>query len=257
MQSFSTQTQPAIRDGPMSKSTYLITGATSGIGFCLSQQLAMSGKKVLALGRNSSKLAELDGLSENIFPVAFDVSRIDKIAGFMSQVFKDHPDINVLINNAGIQDNVRVDDSDYNAENIKNEITINLTAPIELSRAALPFLSNAANGRIVNVTSGLAFVPKTTSAVYSATKSGLHLFSEGLRVQSGDKLSVSEVILPIVATPMTEGRGSGKISADDAARQIITGIAAQKDRIYVGKAKALPYLLRIAPFIARRIIQKS
>jgi len=241
----------------MTHNTYLITGATSRIGYSLASQLAAAGRTVIAVGRNKAKLKEVGNLSDNISPVAFDVSNVNGIQSFVTDVFKKHPQTNVLINNAGIQDNVRVDDPDYGAKNIETEIAINLTAPIELSRAALPLLQNASHGRIVNVTSGLAYVPKLTSAVYSATKSGLHLFSEGLRVQSGERVGVSEIILPIVATPMTEGRGSGKISADEAARQIIDGINAGKHRIYVGKTKFLPFLLRWAPFIARRVIQKS
>jgi len=222
----------------MSKYTILITGATSGIGFEMAKQFAEAGHEVIALGRNVDRLKDVSDLSPNIFSRKFDVGEIPKIDSFISSLFEEFPQIDILVNNAGIQYNVRVDADDYTNAQIEGEISINLTAPICLSRAALPYLEKHPSGRIVNITSGLAYVPKTTSAVYSATKSGLHLFTEGLRVQSGNEIGVTEVILPIVATPMTEGRGSGKISATTAANQIITGILKGQSKIYVGKTKA-------------------
>jgi len=237
--------------------TVLITGASSGIGFELAKQFVQAGHKVIALGRNKDRLAKVAALSSDIEAETFELGIIEELDQALAGIFERYPDISMVINNAGIQDNFRVDDAAYSVQMIKREIEINLTAPIAICRAALPFLKGKTAARIVNVTSGLAYVPKTTSAVYSATKSGLHLFTEGLRVQSGEDVAVSEVILPIVATPMTEGRGSGKISADDAASQIINGIKAQKNHIYIGKARALPYLIRFAPFIARRVIQRS
>lgn len=232
--------------------TILITGATSGIGFELAKQFAQEGRKVLALGRNKERLAIIGALSPHISAEAFELNNIDSLEKTMIGLFKRYPDISMIINNAGIQDNLRVDDASYSSEMIQREISINLTAPIEICRIALPHLKAVQDARIVNITSGLAFVPKLTSAVYSATKAGLHLFSDGLRVQSGEDVAVSEVILPIVATPMTQGRGSGKISAEEAAKQIIAGIKGNKNHIYVGKTKILPHLLRFAPFIARR-----
>jgi len=237
--------------------TVLITGASSGIGFELANQFADLNFKVVAMGRNEQRLANVAALSPSISVETIELANIEGLDKAISDIFSHYPDISMIINNAGIQDNVRVDDDDYSAHMIQREIEINLTAPIAICRASLPFLKGKEKARIINVTSGLAFVPKLTSAVYSATKSGLHLFSEALRIQSGQDVAISEVILPIVATPMTEGRGSGKISAEEAARQIIAGILANKNHIYVGKTKALPHLLRFAPFIARKVIQKT
>lgn len=145
----------------------------------------------------------------------------------------------------------------YGAARIETEIRINLTAPVCLAHAFLKHLEAQRDARIVNVSSGLALIPKKTSAVYSATKAGLHLFSEGLRVQTESDLLIQEVILPVVDTPMTEGRGSGKISASDAASQIVTGMSKGKDKIYVGKARLLPFLIRWFPSVARSAIQKD
>lgn len=235
----------------------LITGASSGIGYELAKQFADAGASVVALGRNPERLQAVSSLSGRITSQAIDLSNLDTLDTDITDIFKTHPDISIVINNAGIQENVRVDDEAYGPAEIRREIDVNLTAQVIICRVALYALKGREGDRIVNVTSGLAYVPKLTSAVYSATKSGLHLFSDALRVQSGADIGVSEVILPIVATPMTEGRGSGKISAAEAASQIMQGIDAQKDYIRVGKTRFLPLLLRFFPSLARRIIQKG
>jgi len=235
----------------------LITGASSGIGYELAKQYAEKGVRVVALGRNAERLSAVAALSDNITSAAIDFSNLDELESSIAKILDSHPDISIVINNAGIQENVRVDSLDYDVADIRREIDVNLTAQIIICRVALPRLTGQDGARIVNVTSGLAYMPKLTSAVYSATKSGLHLFTDALRVQSGEVIGVSEVILPIVATPMTEGRGSGKISAAKAALQIICGIESKKDHIYVGKTRMLPFLLRFLPFIARRAIQKG
>lgn len=110
---------------------------------------------------------------------------------------------------------------------------------------------------IVNVGSALACYPKTTSAIYSATKAGLRMFSDALRVQYEDtSVSVVDVVLPIVDTPMTAGRGRGKISAAAAATAIVRALEPGKARIHVGKAKLLRLLQFMAPPVAAAIIRK-
>lgn len=139
------------------------------------------------------------------------------------------------------------------------EVNINLLAPALLTQVLLPALEAAGPGAaIVNISSGLAFYPKRETALYCATKAGLHSLSQSLRYQlEGSKIRVIEAILPLVATPMTEGRGHGKMSAEDAADAILDGITLGKSEIYIGKSKLLPLLSRIAPAIPRKILRGS
>jgi uncharacterized oxidoreductase len=237
--------------------TYLITGASSGLGFELSKRLASSGSKVIAVGRNASRLDVLAAISSNITAVSFDISDIDQIGSFAERMIQEHPSISVLINNAGISENLRFDEAGYQIAQIEAEIRTNLTAPICLAHAFFPHLVAQQASTIVNVSSGLAYIPKQTAAVYSATKAGLHLFSDGLQVQMQDSnLSVCEVILPMLDTPMTAGRGSGKVSVEQAASEIIKAMEKGEERIFIGKSRLLPFLLRWFPGVARSAMQK-
>ncbi len=94
--------------------------------------------------------------------------------------------------------------------------------------------------------------------MYSATKAGLHLFTQALRVQlRGSSVRVVEAVVPLVDTPMTQGRGTGKMSAAQAARHIIAGIRSGQPDIWVGKARALPVLQRWAPGLLQQLMQSS
>jgi len=131
-------------------------------------------------------------------------------------------------------------------------------APMVLTQALLPHFESKPHAYVVSITSGLAFAPKRTSAVYSATKAGLHLFSEALRTQLKEStVRVIEAVMPMVDTAMTQGRGSGKISPAKAAREVIAGIHKGQSVIWVGKARAIPVFQRLAPSVFARIMQRS
>jgi uncharacterized oxidoreductase len=237
--------------------TLIVTGASSGIGDALTRQLVSAGTRVIAVGRNRDALALLASSSTLILPEAFDLADTAGIDAFVDKVIRAYGPIDGLINNAAVQVETRFDASGYNAADIAQEIAINLTGPIAATRAVLPHLMQQQQPIVVNVTSGLAFVPKRTSAVYSATKAGLHLFSDALRAQHhGTALCVTEAILPLVDTPMTRGRGTGKISAEYTAAQIIAAMSKRQPQVWVGKARFLRPLLRLAPSVAARIMLK-
>lgn len=248
-------TQPSASSQPTS--TYIVTGASSGIGRELAQQLAARGHAVIAVGRDSQRLAETAQASPRITAVPFDLRTIGSIDAFANRLLAEHPQMTGIINNAAIQHDTRVDDASYTAAQIDEEIAINLTAPIALTRALLPHLKTQRNAVIVNLGSGLGFVPKRTSAVYSATKAGLRLFSDALRVQlRGTSVRIVEAIMPLVDTPMTAGRGGDKMSAATAATAILDGLDGGAPQIFIGKARALRMMLRVAPSIAARMMQR-
>ena len=236
----------------------IVTGATSGIGYELAGQLARAGVHVIAIGRQPQRLAALAALSSRIEPLAVDLANPDRVHHVVGTLAERYDDIDGLINNAGVQHDRRFDDDTYGPADIQEELSVNLTAPLLLTHALLPALRRQPSATIVNVTSGLGYVPKRTAAVYSASKAGLRLFSDALRVQTrGTSVRIIEAVMPLVDTPMTRGRGRGKISASEAAAQVIRGMEDGHDVIRVGKARALPHLQRWAPALLERLMQAT
>ena len=129
----------------------LVTGATSGIGWHLALQLADAGVRVVALGRNRRKLAELARLSPCIRAMEADLADVASLPGIAIRISAAAPDLNCVIHNAGIQHNVRIDDEDYGLPAIKEEIDTNLLAPIALTRALLPALQSRQRSWVVHV----------------------------------------------------------------------------------------------------------
>jgi uncharacterized oxidoreductase len=252
----STPTPPAIDHQPWP--TTLITGASSGIGWALAQQLAQSGTTVIALGRNTAQLDSLAAQYPQVHALAFDLADTQGVAAMVQNLVARHPDLACVINNAGIQYNLAVQDEGYGHEQIAHEIAVNLTAPVVLTQALLAHLRAQPAAWVVNIGSGLGYSPKRTSAVYSATKAGLQLFTQALAVQlAGTQVRAVHAVMPLVDTAMTAGRGSGKLSAEAAAAQVLLGLRQGQKIIWVGKAKAVPWLMRLAPSVLARVMQRA
>lgn len=237
--------------------TILITGGTSGIGLALVKQLCVH-NTILVLARSAKKLEELFFTEKNIACYPCDLTSAVHIIQCIKNITQDYPDISVLINNAGIQFTPRFTEKDFRVESINEEIQVNLQAPMLLSALLIKYWQpQNRECSIVNISSALAIFPKTSAAVYCATKSALHNFSYSLGYQlENTHISVHEAILPLVDTPMTKGRNGKKISVDIAAQEIITGIYMRRKFIYLGKTKWIPILARIYPTFIARILKK-
>jgi uncharacterized oxidoreductase len=232
---------------------YVVTGASSGIGREIALQLARGGHDVVALGRDIIRLDEL--ILQGIAVHAFDLCDRAALEAFAMEMKEQGP-IDGLINNAAIQHNVRFDDPGYGIDQIAAEVETNLVAPLILSRLLPPDVPGRAFV-IVNVGSALASYPKRTSAIYSATKAGLRMFSDAINAQSaGSSVRAVDIVLPLVDAPMSAGRGRGKISAAAAAAAIVGSLASRQTRVHVGKTKLLRLLQFIAPPVAAAIIRK-
>ncbi|TAG12545.1 MAG: SDR family NAD(P)-dependent oxidoreductase [Rhodobacterales bacterium] len=244
-------------EAPMSSplarpTTVLLTGATSGIGAALLPRLLDRGNTVIALARRATHLPARAGL----VPVAADLTDLAGLPALAARIAGDHPGLSVLINAAGVQHAIPLTDPASTPAHFVEETALNLTAPAVLVQALLPTLIRQPDGAIVNLSSGLATFPKAAGGLYSATKAGLSSFTTSLRWQlEATPLLVAEVILPLVDTPMTAGRGRGKISAEAAAVAILSGIDARRTMIRVGAARALPLISAFAPWLGRRILR--
>src|SRR5260221_9229972 len=167
----------------LTSNTILITGGASGIGYELTKQLTARGNTILITGRDQAKLDRAKAAFPKIHTFQSDVSDPKAITALYEKVTKQFPELNILINNAGIMREINVHDKAGSLEDISREIEINLSGPIRMVKQFLPHLKTKSAAAIMNVSSGFALVPLPISPVYCATKAGLHSFTESLRVQ--------------------------------------------------------------------------
>ncbi|MBD3747532.1 MAG: SDR family oxidoreductase [Sphingopyxis terrae] len=187
--------------------TILITGGGSGIGLALAQRWHDAGNVVIVTGRNSAKLdAAIEGRA-NMHAMPLDVTDADAIAAFAADVVQRFPDLNVLVNNAGVMMYEALD-GERNVSDAEATVVTNLLGPIRLTDALIDHLVARGNGAIVNVTSGLAFVPLPKAPTYSATKAALHSYTQALRVQLAGRVDVIELAPPAVRTELTPGQST-------------------------------------------------
>jgi uncharacterized oxidoreductase len=177
----------------------LITGGASGIGLGLTERFIQEGNTVIICGRRQSVLQEVAARFPSVITKVCDLaSEADRVALY-EWVAAEHPDLNVLVNNAGIQQWMTIDSDDFFAR-AKTEIVTNIEAPLHL--IAL-FLKLPSLNTIINVTSGLSFVPFAKVPVYSATKAFFHSFTHSARYQLKAKnIEVIELIPPALNTDL-------------------------------------------------------
>ena len=234
-----------------------ITGGTSGIGLELVRQLHEQ-NQVSVIARPSSRLEELRQAFPDINIFEADLSDHKSVATAADAIVKLNTPVDALINNAAVQFTPHFLDDGFCVETIKREIDINLTAPALLSYLLLPALMQSKDPTIMNINSGLGLVPKSSSAVYCATKGGLNILTQSLRNQFEEtSIRVAQAFLPLVDTQMTQGRGSGKLTAAQAACKIIQGLSGKGSDIDIGKVKLLRFIMRLSPALARKIMKAA
>ncbi len=236
----------------------LVTGASSGLGWCLALQLARAGTPVIALARDQARLSalvEAAGPMASVSTWVHDLKGVAELPDLVRALLDRHPDLACVIHNAGVQHDRLMADEGYGSEDIWDELTLNLGVPMLLTHLLLPHLRGRPQARIVNITSGLAYAPKPSAAVYAASKAGLSMFSKALRLQlAGSTVDLSEVVLPLVDTPMTAGRGRNKMPAEVAASAVLDDLQAGRQTVFVGLAKAIPVLQRWMPGLLLRLM---
>jgi len=185
--------------------TILVTGGGTGIGLGLAKAFHELGNKVIIAGRRRSVLDEVAKQHQGMATYAFDIQRPDEIKKFCEWLRNNHPALNVLINNAGImrEENLR---EIKNTDDMEAIVATNFLGPLRLTAALLPGLLGQPNATVINVSSGLGFVPLASSPAYCATKAAIHSYTQSLRYQLKDtRVQVIEIIPPYVATDLIGG----------------------------------------------------
>jgi uncharacterized oxidoreductase len=186
--------------------TILITGGGSGIGLGLAKAFSALGNKVVIAGRRRQVLDAVTAANPGISAIPFDIEKRESIRPFADRVAKDFPDLNVLINNAGIMRIERLLAQPKDLSDAESIVATNLLGPIRLTAALLPLLARQSRSTIMNVSSGLAFLPLAITPTYCATKAAIHSYTESLRYQlQSTPIGVIELIPPYVRTDLLNG----------------------------------------------------
>lgn len=187
----------------LSNNTVLVTGGGSGIGLAIAKHFLDAGSQVVICGRRADKLAEVQAAHPGLKTRVADVANVNDRRELIAWMIAEYPDFNVLVNNAGIQRRQRfaTDTADWSSR--QQEIAINLEAPVHLAALVLNQFHAQPKAAIINISSGLAFVPALFAPVYAATKAAIHSFTVSLRAElDTTSVQVIEIAPPAVNTDL-------------------------------------------------------
>ncbi|TGE08459.1 SDR family oxidoreductase [Hymenobacter fodinae] len=189
----------------LGNNTILITGGATGIGLALTERFMKAGSQVIVCGRRAEALEEAQRQLPGLHTRVCDVARPEEREDLARWVQQEFPNLNVLINNAGIQNRwqLAAPDTSTNWADYQSELAINVDAPMHLALLLIPHLRQQQNPAIINVTSGLSFAPAAFAPIYSATKAAMHSFTLSLRHQlAATPIKVLEIVPPAVNTDL-------------------------------------------------------
>jgi len=244
--------------------TVLITGGTSGIGLELATQLHRRGNTIIVTGRDQDRLDAVALALPGVHTVRSDVSDPGAIAALHDEMMARFPALDTLVNNAGIMRNLNLND-ERDLRDVTREIEINLSGPVQMVQQFLPHLKTREQALILNVSSGLDFIPFLPSPVYSATKAAMHAFTQVLRLQlDGTGVTVVELAPPPVETPLlrrefaAEMAGQRGMAVQTLVARTIAGIEAGKLEIRPGLSNVLKTMSRVAPqFMLKQLARQA
>jgi len=230
--------------------TILITGGSAGIGLAFALKFVELGNDVVVTGRRQAVLDAVKTKYPKLHTIQSDVANAAQIASLAARVNADFPKLDVLMNNAGIMIHknlkVRAD-----VAGLMTEVNINLGGVIGMTSAFIDILT-ANKGTLINVSSGLAFVPLPSAPIYSASKAAVHSYTQSLRFQLEETgVEVIELMPPGVKTALTadlpEGGGVTLMTTDELVKQSFASFRAGALEIRPGQAKQLAFMRRLAP----------
>ncbi|MGF1740060.1 SDR family NAD(P)-dependent oxidoreductase [Vibrio profundum] len=241
--------------------TVLITGGARGIGLELAKQFLAKGNKVIITGRDQKNLEKAQDQLNGVVAIQSDVGNPDDIRELYLKIEQDHPDLNILINNAGIMKKVNLQEHQHSPEALTQEIDINVKGPIWMTDMFLPLLKKQKKSAVVNVSSALAFVPLPISPVYCATKSALHSYTLSLREQMRNtQVSVFELAPPATETDILgefsedDMEGTTAMTTPDMVAIFMAGFAKDNYEICPGQSNQLRFMGRFFPkFILKQL----
>jgi uncharacterized oxidoreductase len=248
----------------LNENTILITGGSSGIGFEMAKVFLAAKNKIIITGRNMDRLEKAKQRLGDVTIIQSDVSNPDSIKELYEQVSKEFPDLNVLINNAGVMLTINLQDHNLSANELTKEIDINIKGTIWMNDAFLPLLKKNKNAATVTVSSGLAFVPLPISPVYCATKAALHSYTMSLRAQlKNTGVKVFELAPPATETELLadfneeDMKGISSMTVQAMVVDFLRGFSRDKYEICPGQSSQMKFMSRYFPSFILKQLSKT
>ena len=225
-----------------SKNTILITGGGSGIGFETAKLLSQKGNTVIITGRNEEKLKAATQQLNNVHYIVADVTKEDDVNALIEKISQDFPDLNVLMNNAGLVFLHNVGASSNAAALAREEMETNYFAVVNLTTKLLTVLKEQPEAAVINVSSIVAFAPGLSLPTYSASKAALHSYTQALRLSLAPATNVKifELMPPLVDTEFAKDIPSdSKISPQEVAEDLVQSLETDNYEIRVASTEQL------------------
>jgi uncharacterized oxidoreductase len=244
----------------LSGNTILITGGSEGIGFELAKALVKE-NTVIVCGRSGDKLDRARAALPQVVTEICDLTDEAQRHALVERVLGSHPELNVLINNAGGKSVIDITGGDAVTAALQSDTDLNYIAPVSLCSMLLGHLQGRKNAVIVNITSGLVFLPKVAYPFYCAAKAALHSYTRSLRWKlRGTDVRVFEVLMALADTNFHQGalpKTIRALSAEEASAETLRGLARRKEEIYIGKSAMGRWIEFLAPAKGLDIINRS
>jgi uncharacterized oxidoreductase len=244
----------------LSGNTILITGGTSGIGLGLAKRFVELDNEVIITGRNQSKLDAAKAAHPTLHILRSDCSDLAAVSELARTMKQTYPKLDVLVNNAGVMVYRNIAASTPDLAALTSEVDTNIAGPVRLVSALVDQLK-ANKGTIINVSSGLAFVPLTAAPIYSGTKAFMHAYTITLRQQlAAHGVEVIELMPPAVRTELVsypEKPSFKVISTEELVEATFKALAKGKREIRPGQANGLRFMSRVAPGFIQGQLEKG
>ena len=233
----------------------LVTGGSSGLGFEMARQLVGRGAAVSICGRSQERLEKASRLVPELSIIRCDVTEAESRRALYDEVLRRHGRQDLLVNNAGVGMRYLLAKAEDLERRVVEEWRTNFLAPLLLAQQFLDLLARS-SGTLVNVSSGLAYVPLSVEPSYCASKAALHSMTQSMRLQySKSGVKVAEIFYPAVDTPFQGGRApANALPPAEAAALALRGLEAGKPEIRVRMAALIYAMSRLMPGRALKTI---
>ena len=220
--------------------TIFITGGGSGIGRGLAEALHKLGNKVIIAGRRRSHLDAVTAANPGMVAIELDIADPASVDRAVKQLIAEHPEVNVLINNAGI---MQLDQAAGKIDEalLLATVNTNLIGPIRMTSALIEHLKTKDGAVVAYTSSVLGFVPLAVTAVYSSTKAALHSYALSQRFMLRDsKVRVLEIAPPWVRTELMNSQEAEQaMPLNQFIAEAIAVLGTDADEIVVAAARPL------------------